>query len=493
MASLPATYQAVVLTEANAPFELHEVQLQHPGPGQVLVKVVACGVCFSDVALASGHMGNVFPRTPGHELVGDIVELGQNVTRFTIGERVGSPWHGGHDGSCRQCKRGQFQLCEQQTINGVTQDGGFAESRPLLCAGVTVFNGIRKLHVEQGAIVAVQGLGGLGHLAVQYANKMGYEVAVLSSGDDKAAFAKELGAHHYINTKKVDGPAELAKLGGASIIVQTAPNPGIIGRLVNGLAPGGKLLCLTPVGGVEFDTAALVSGARSVHGWPSGHAIDSEDAIRFAQVHGIKCMVEECKAIANTCGNPQSCDNNNCKGEFNLDNGIAYWSSFFDCCVCNPTSNTCGNPQFCDSNGCAGAYNSNGGWDSNGNAVCKGNFAGCPFQATTNTCGALAPWEDNRCDDVPTLSANGNVSASMSDVNVSERALRLEGIQAREAPAATQLLQPLTSSWELSVRSSGAVQGTPLGLSGRRYEPVSVVLYHQQWGNGLLKVRNSVL
>ncbi|EHK22911.1 uncharacterized protein TRIVIDRAFT_29700 [Trichoderma virens Gv29-8] len=313
MASLPATYQAVVVTEANAPFKLREVQLQHPGPGQVLVKVVACGVCFSDIALASGHMGNVFPRTPGHELVGDIVELGQNVTRFTIGERVGSPWHGGHDGSCRQCKRGQFQLCEQQTINGVTQDGGFAEyvllrqeaivrvpkemnpaeAAPLLCAGVTVFNGIRKLHVEQGAIVAVQGLGGLGHLAVQYANKMGYEVAVLSSGDDKAAFAKELGAHHYINTKKVDGPTELAKLGGASIIVQTAPNPDIIGRLVDGLAPGGKLLCLAPVGGVEIDTAALVSGARSVHGWPSGHAIDSEDAIRFAQVHGIKCMVEE--------------------------------------------------------------------------------------------------------------------------------------------------------------------------------------------------------
>ncbi|KKP01536.1 hypothetical protein THAR02_06358 [Trichoderma harzianum] len=143
-----------------------------------------------------------------------------------------------------------------------------AEAAPLLCAGVTVFNGIRKLHIEHGALVAVQGLGGLGHLAVQYASKMGYEVAV-------------------------DGPTELAKLGGASIIVQTAPNPDIIGRLVDGLAPGGKLLCLAPVGGVNFDTAVLVNGGRNVHGWPSRHAIDSEEAIQFAQVHGIKCMVEE--------------------------------------------------------------------------------------------------------------------------------------------------------------------------------------------------------
>ncbi|KAL7948154.1 GroES-like protein [Trichoderma barbatum] len=313
MASLPSTYKAVIITEANAPFKLHDVKLQHPRPGQVLVKVLACGVCFSDIALVSGDMGSVFPRTPGHELVGDIVELGENVDRFTIGERVGGPWHGGHDGSCRQCQRGQFQMCQNQKINGITRDGGFAEyvllrqeaivrvpkeispaeAAPLLCAGVTVFNGIRKLHVEQGAIVAVQGLGGLGHLAVQYANKMGYEVVVLSSGDEKASFARELGAHHYINTKKLDGPVELAKLGGASLIVQTAPNPSIIGRMLNGLAPGGKLLCLAPVGGVEFDTAALVSGAQSVHGWPSGHAIDSEEAIRFAQVQGIKCMVDE--------------------------------------------------------------------------------------------------------------------------------------------------------------------------------------------------------
>ncbi|KAK8912495.1 Alcohol dehydrogenase patD [Metarhizium anisopliae] len=313
MASLPKTFKAVVITEANGPFKLQDVELQHPGPGQVLVKVLACGVCFSDVAVAGGHMGDVFPRTPGHEIVGDVVELGAGVSHISKGQRVGGPWHGGHDGQCRQCQRSQFQMCDNELVNGYSKDGGFAEYvllrqeavvripkdsdpaevAPLLCAGVTVFNGIRKMHVEQGALVAVQGLGGLGHLGVQYAHKMGYEVAVLSSGDDKADFAKQLGAHHYINTKKSDGPAELKKLGGAAIIVQTAPNPEVVGKLVGGLAPGGKLLCLAPTGGVQFDTVAMVLGGLSVCGWPSGHALDSEEAIRFARTHDVKCMIEK--------------------------------------------------------------------------------------------------------------------------------------------------------------------------------------------------------
>ncbi|OAA40685.1 zinc-binding dehydrogenase [Metarhizium rileyi] len=313
MASLPTTFKAVVLTKANGPFELQDVELRHPGPGQVLVKVLACGVCFSDVAVAGGEFGDVFPRTPGHEVVGDVVELGEGVSHISKGQRVGGPWHGGHDGQCRQCQRSQFQMCDNAIVNGYTKDGGFAEYvllrqeavvriskdadpaeiAPLLCAGVTVFNGIRKMHVEQGALVAVQGLGGLGHLAVQYANQMGYEVAVLSSGDDKADFAKQLGARHYINARNSDGPAELKKLGGAAIIVQTAPNPDVVGKLVAGLAPGGKLLCLAPVGRVQFDTVAMVLGGLSVSGWPSGHALDSEEAIRFAETHNIKCMIEK--------------------------------------------------------------------------------------------------------------------------------------------------------------------------------------------------------
>lgn len=313
MVSLPSTYKAVVIDRANGPFHIIERPLKAPQAGEVLVKVLACGVCFSDVAIASGDMGNVFPRVPGHEIVGDIVQVGEGVKSLTVGERVGGPWHGGHDGICRSCQRGQYQMCDNELINGYSKDGGFAEYvllraeatarvpaemdpaevAPLLCAGVTVFNGIRKLHVEQGALVAVQGLGGLGHLAVQYAAKMGYEVAVLSSGDEKAAFAKQLGAHHYINTKTQDGAQELTKLGGASIIVQTAPNPKVIGPLVAGLAVQGRLLSLAPVGPVEVNTATLVQKGASVVGWPSGHAIDSEEAIRFASTHGVKCMVEK--------------------------------------------------------------------------------------------------------------------------------------------------------------------------------------------------------
>ncbi len=313
MSSLPKTYKAVVVREKGTNFNLEDVEMKQPEAGQVLVKVLACGVCFSDVAIATGEMGDVFPRTPGHEIVGDVVAVGDGVKTLSTGQRVGGPWHGGHDGTCRQCNRGQFQMCENEQINGYSRDGGYAEyvllraeavvrvpkdmepasAAPLLCAGVTVFNGIRKMGVEQGALVAVQGLGGLGHLAVQYANKMGYEVAVLSSGDDKADFAKKLGAHHYINSKSKDGTAELQKLGGASIIVQTAPNPKIVGGLVAGLAPGGKLLSLAPVGPVEFDTVSLVLKGASVNGWPSGHALDSEEAIRFANTHGVKCMIEK--------------------------------------------------------------------------------------------------------------------------------------------------------------------------------------------------------
>ncbi|OAR03644.1 hypothetical protein LLEC1_00906 [Akanthomyces lecanii] len=313
MTSLPSTYKAVVIEKANAPFKIVERPLKAPAAGEVLVKVLACGVCFSDVAIASGEMGDVFPRIPGHEIVGDVVQVGDGVKNLKVGERVGGPWHGGHDGICRACQRAQFQMCDNALVNGYSKDGGFAEYvllhseatarvpkemapaevAPLLCAGVTVFNGIRKMRVEQGALVAVQGLGGLGHLAVQYASKMGYEVAVLSSGDDKADFAKQLGAHHYINSKTKDAAEELKKLGGAAIIVQTAPNPKIVGPLVAALAPEGKLLSLAPVGPVEFDTVSLVLKGASVQGWPSGHALDSEEAIRFASNHGVKCMIEK--------------------------------------------------------------------------------------------------------------------------------------------------------------------------------------------------------
>lgn len=313
MGSLPSTFKAVVVRQPNGAFNVEDMPLKRPDAGEVLVKVLACGVCFSDVAVASGKAGNIFPRIPGHEIVGEIVEVGPRVKNFHVGERVGGPWHGGHDHICRQCHRGQFQMCDKALANGYNKDGGFgeyvtlraeatarvpknmdpAEVAPLLCAGVTVFNGIRKMHVEQGALVAVQGLGGLGHLALQYANKMGYEVVALSSGDDKAALAKQLGARHYINSRTKDTATELQKLGGASLIVQTAPDPNAVGGLVSGLAPEGKLLNLALVGDVKVDVNTLVMKGISFCGWPSGHALDSEEAIRFAAIHGVKCMIEK--------------------------------------------------------------------------------------------------------------------------------------------------------------------------------------------------------
>ncbi|KAJ4865607.1 alcohol dehydrogenase groES-like domain-containing protein [Trichoderma breve] len=296
MTSLPKTYKAVVQKSATDTWELSDVPLQHPKANQVLVKVLDCGVCFSDVMIGTGEMGNIFPRVLGHEIVGDIVEVGPGVTTFQQGQRVGGAWHGGHDGICRQCQRSIFQLCDNAAINGVTQDGGFAEyvilrteavvripkeldpakTAPLLCAGVTVFNG----------------LGGLGHLAVQYANKMGYEVVAISTGDDKAAFAKQLGAHHYINSKKTNVSEELMKLGGAAIVVQTAPDPAVYGALMKGLAVEGKLLNLAVGAPFEVEPAVINMRAAAVQGWPSGHALDSEEAIRFALLHGVECMVE---------------------------------------------------------------------------------------------------------------------------------------------------------------------------------------------------------
>ncbi|KFY07549.1 hypothetical protein V492_07040 [Pseudogymnoascus sp. VKM F-4246] len=311
--SLPKSYKAAVVDKANGPFTIKTVDLKQPSSKEILIKSLACGVCFSDVGIASGEFGECFPRTPGHEVVGDVVAVGDGVTHIKKGDRVGGPWHGGHDGTCRSCQRGLFQTCDNGEVNGLSRDGGFAEYvllraeavvrvpreidpaevAPLLCAGVTVFNGIRKMHVEQGALVAVQGLGGLGHLAVQYAKKMGYEVVALSTSDDKEDFAKKLGADHFINTKSKDVGAELMKLGGAAIIVQTAPNPKVIAGLVGGLAPLGRLLSLAPSGLAEVDTVSLVVKAASVSGWASGHALDSEEAIRFASVHGVKCMIEK--------------------------------------------------------------------------------------------------------------------------------------------------------------------------------------------------------
>ncbi|KAI0451991.1 alcohol dehydrogenase [Xylaria acuta] len=313
MTSLPKTYRAAVMVKAGEPVVIKELELKQPGPGQILAKVLACGVCHTDIFVGGGAFGDVFPRVPGHEIVGEVVSVGENVTRFSNGDRVGGPWHGGHDNSCRSCARGQYQMCDDGKINGVSFDGGYAEyvllreeavvrvpkdldaaqAAPLLCAGVTTFNAMRKQHVEQGNLVAIQGLGGLGHLAVQYANKMGYRTVAISSGSSKRDFARQLGAHEYIDASKDDPVETLQSMGGAAMIIATAPNPKSVGPLLGGLQPGGKLVVLAPVGPVEFDTGTMITKGASVSGWPSGHALDSEEAILFSQTHGIKCMVEK--------------------------------------------------------------------------------------------------------------------------------------------------------------------------------------------------------
>ncbi|KAK8064247.1 alcohol dehydrogenase [Apiospora saccharicola] len=285
--SLPQTYKAAA-----------------PGPKQVLVKVLACGVCHSDSGVQGGHFGNSFPLVPGHEIIGDVVAIGEGVSRVAVGERAGGPWHGGHDNACTNCARGLFQTCDNKQINGyvllreeavvrLPKETDPAEAAPLLCAGVTVFNGIRKLHVEQGGLFAVQGIGGLGHLAIQYASKMGYRVVAISSGASKRDFATQLGAHAYIDASADDPIQKLTEMGGAAAIVATAPNPEAIGPLVAGLRPGGKLLVVAAAGPITVDSNILLGKAASVHGWPSGHALDSEEAVRFAADHGIKCMVEK--------------------------------------------------------------------------------------------------------------------------------------------------------------------------------------------------------
>ncbi|KAJ0298820.1 hypothetical protein COL5a_009462 [Colletotrichum fioriniae] len=311
--SLPKTYQAWQVKEAGAPLQLQTLESTAPGKGEVLVKVLACGICHSDVGMQKGEFGPVHPRVPGHEIVGDIVAVGEGVSRFVGGERVGGAWHGGHDGTCTTCQLGQFQSCQNGPINGVTRDGGYAEyvtlraeavvrvpadldpaeTAPLLCAGVTVFNGIRKMEIPQGSLVAVQGLGGLGHLAVQYASKMGYRVAAISSGAAKAKFASELGAERFIDSSVEDPVAKLKALGGAALVVATAPSARAISSLTGALQVRGKLLVLAPVGNIEINSLHLIAGGCSVHGWPSGHAQDSEDAIEFSKKEGVRCLIEK--------------------------------------------------------------------------------------------------------------------------------------------------------------------------------------------------------
>ncbi|KAJ5881393.1 alcohol dehydrogenase [Penicillium soppii] len=309
---LPTSYKHAVFKEAGGPLTVEQTPLVLPASGEVLVKVEACGVCFSDHIAQSYGMRGSFPIVPGHEIIGEVAAVGDDVSQWHIGDRIGGAWHGGHDGICSACRKGHYQMCNLGIINGVTKNGGYAEYcslraeagvripahveaskyAPILCAGVTVFNSMRRMNVPPGSTVAIQGLGGLGHLAIQYANKFGYRVVALSRDSKKEKFVRELGAHEYIDGSRQNPAEELQKLGGASLIVATAPDAKVIPPLLKGLGILGKLLILAVPGEVAFDTRLMISRGLSVHAWPSGHAMDSEEAIQFTELEGIDCMVQ---------------------------------------------------------------------------------------------------------------------------------------------------------------------------------------------------------
>jgi D-arabinose 1-dehydrogenase-like Zn-dependent alcohol dehydrogenase len=308
-----AKMHAVQISKKGADFQLVERPLPEPGPTQVRIKVEACGVCHSDVLVKDGLWpGITYPRVPGHEVVGRIDSVGSGVHAWQPGQRVGVGWHGGHCFECDRCRRGDFMNCEKLHVTGLSSDGGYAEymlarqealarfpaaldaveAAPLLCAGITTFNALRNSGARPGDRVAVQGIGGLGHLGVQFAARMGFNTIAISAGKDKEELARKLGATSYIDTSNADPAAELQKLGGADLILATAPNAKAMSALVNGLMPRGKLLIVgADLEPMQIVPLTLISG-RSIAGWPAGTARDSEDALNFSVLRGVRPMIE---------------------------------------------------------------------------------------------------------------------------------------------------------------------------------------------------------
>jgi len=307
--------KAAVIEKAGGNFVVKEVDKPKPLENEILIKVEACGICHSDNFVKEGGFpGLEYPRIPGHEVVGTVEAIGERVSRWEKGQRVGVGWHGGHCFECEPCRRGDFISCENAKVSGISYDGGYAEymtapqeavasipddlssseAAPLLCAGITVFNALRNSGIRAGDVVAVQGIGGLGHLAIQYAAKMGMRTVAVSHSDDKKDLAMELGAHEFINTGEMDGAEALQKLGSAKLILATAPHSDAITAIVDGLGIDGKLLMVAATGEpIEVSPMQLLMGRKSAAGWPSGTAIDSEDTLKFSAMTGTKPMIEE--------------------------------------------------------------------------------------------------------------------------------------------------------------------------------------------------------
>lgn len=309
------TMKAMQVVSAGGAFELVEREVPEPPEGHVLVKVQACGICHSDSLTKEGLWpGLQFPRVPGHEIAGVIDTLGARVNDWQVGQRVGVGWHGGHCGHCEHCRRGDFVVCKNGLIPGISYDGGYAEymvapqealarvpdelsdvdAAPLLCAGITTFNALRNAGARAGDVVAILGIGGLGHLGVQYASKMGFTTVAIARGQDKAPLAMQLGAHHYIDSAAQNAAEALQALGGARVILATAASGKAMSAVIGGLGLNGKLIMVgVSEEPVEVPITQFIMGRHSVQGWPSGTAADSQDTLAFSALSGVKPMIEE--------------------------------------------------------------------------------------------------------------------------------------------------------------------------------------------------------
>jgi D-arabinose 1-dehydrogenase-like Zn-dependent alcohol dehydrogenase len=298
----------------GADFEIVERPVPEPEAGQVRIKVNACGICHSDVLVKEGVLPWIqYPRVPGHEVAGILDEVGPEVTAWKKGQRVGVGWHGGHDGTCRECRRGDFRNCRNAKISGISYDGGYqeymiapvealvsipdgltdVEAAPLLDAGITTYNALRHSGALPGDLVAVQGIGGLGHLGVQFANRFGYRVAAIGRGPENAGLARKLGAHVYIDSQATNAAAELQKLGGARVILATAPNSKAMSALIDGLGPNGELMVIgASPDSIEVTPMQLIFGSKTIQGWASGTPADSEDTLNFCALTGVRPMIE---------------------------------------------------------------------------------------------------------------------------------------------------------------------------------------------------------
>jgi D-arabinose 1-dehydrogenase-like Zn-dependent alcohol dehydrogenase len=309
-----APMKAAQIPKPGGDFEIVEREVPQPTAGQVRIKVQACGVCHSDLFTKEGLWPGIqYPRVPGHEVAGVIDEVGASVTAWKRGQRVGVGWHGGQDNTCRACRRGDFRNCQNLKIPGISYDGGYqeymvapvealvpipeslsdVEAAPLLCAGITTYNALRHSGAMPGDLVAVLGIGGLGHLGIQFANKFGYKVAAIGQGSENAPLAKKLGANVYIDSESTNAAEELLKLGGAQVVLATAPSSKAMSALIDGLAPNGKLVVIgATTDPIEVTPVQLITGSRTIQGWVAGTAADSEDTLNFAELTGVRPMIE---------------------------------------------------------------------------------------------------------------------------------------------------------------------------------------------------------